>query len=232
MDDTEDDPIIIDGEIEGEVVEVNFTEFQEGMKKFQDAIPGLVQAVQDTFANITKNMNRWLGDISKAIVRAHIERTTGISMTRQAIEKRRDSVMAGKVLAKRKGPSGKKPSFICPKHKGVLIFSQINQLWECPEPGCYQTRLPEIDRKEANVVKSPPKFIGRQDDDGDLHWYMNFPDEGILIELKFDSTSEWVAGKGVIVGIEAKNYDLYDKDNNKISLSDLVGSGADVRDSA
>lgn len=135
------------------------------------------------------------------------------------------AVKAARVKAEKNGQSKKrKPKFICPKHREAMVFSPDKQVWYCATAGCYESRMPEIDRTETHLVKSAPRLIGRQDEDGDVHWYLNFPDEGLMIEAPFidvDVTMSPVTGTASFTW-DIKDYVTFDAKGKEVDLTQPV----------
>ncbi|AZS07961.1 hypothetical protein SEA_KABOCHA_115 [Gordonia phage Kabocha] len=143
---------------------------------------------------VTPVMNKLRDDMAKAakslapVGEVLFWNARGVDISEEAIEKRRVTIMAVKasrVKDEKNGVRKRKPKFICPKHREPMVFSPDKQVWYCGTAGCYESRMPEIDRTEIHLVKSAPRLVGKQDEDGDVHWYVNFPDEGIMIEVPF-----------------------------------------------
>lgn len=135
------------------------------------------------------------------------------------------AVKAARVKASKNASAKKrKPKFICPKHREAMVFSADKQVWYCATPGCYESRMPEIDRTETHLVKSTPRLVGRQDEDGDVHWYLNFPDEGLMIEAPFrsvDVTTDPATGKASFTW-EIKDFVTFDAKGKEVDLTEAV----------
>lgn len=204
--------------------------FAELGKAFNKAAEPYVKAYHSIAKTMNDIGNQWAdSDLQLAVERMNRQATTGIPMDLDSIAERELGIMAakaGRVIAKKKaiaprGPS-KRPAFVCPTHKSRLVFSSLNQVWECPEPGCKTTKLPAMDRNDTNIIKSTPRFIGKQDSDGDIHWYINFVAEGILIELPFGVTSEAVLmGDKIEVSIVSEDFAIFNTQGKQIKLTEL-----------
>ncbi|QZE10881.1 hypothetical protein SEA_CHISANAKITSUNE_113 [Gordonia phage ChisanaKitsune] len=157
------------------------------LAEIKDAIKAMQPAMQklhDDFADMAKAV--------KPVMEKMVWTARGVDVSNEAIEKRRVTIMAVKasrVKDEKNGVRKRKPKFICPKHREPMVFSSDKQVWYCGIAGCYESRMPEIDRTEIHLVKSTPRLVGKQDEDGDVHWYINFPDEGLMIEAPFKDAS-------------------------------------------
>ncbi|AKL88377.1 hypothetical protein BH789_gp096 [Gordonia phage GMA6] len=115
----------------------------------------------------------------------------------------------------------REPRFMCPDHRERLVFSKLNQVWECPSPGCNKRKLPSMDRTDTTIIKSAPRVVGRQDEDGDIHWYLNFMEENIMVELPFQSTGATAEGSSVSVTYTTDDQAVFGPKGEKIDLGQL-----------
>lgn len=182
----------------------------------------------EAFKNVSVAVNGVAGmyaenDLELALERIKIQEETNIPMDLESIHDREIIIMA-RVLAKKKtmptGPS-KRPAFMCPTHTRRLVFSSLNQVWECPEAGCRHSKLPAMDRNETNIIKSAPRLIGKRDEDGDVHWYINYTEEGVLIELPFQMTSQARLGDQVSVSINTSDFVIFDKNGKHLTVQEM-----------
>ena len=174
----------------------------------QAAIDSLLLSIADMATSVNsvgktaKDFSRAVGKTLRAVERQGIERQTSIPMDQDSINLRsinvaqrarpvkRRPVLAGATKATGLVPAtpSREPRFMCPEHKERLIFSKLNQVWECPTPGCMKKKSPMMDRTDTTLIKTTPSVVGRLDEDGDVHWYLSFPEENIIVEMPFSKT--------------------------------------------
>lgn len=201
----------------------------QGIKQFNELLADLPRQMENVAKQIGK-MNRSLGQLPIKMKRARLVKQLGADvMSEDSIMARRTgmAVKAKKATSLGDDTRKRQPKFMCPEHRERLVFSKLNQVWECPSPGCTKTKLPEMDRTETTIIKSEPRVICKVDEDGDQHWYLNYMDENIMIELPFSKATGAITATsngatGVMVSYETENVAMFDAQGNRVDLDKAV----------
>lgn len=227
-----------DGDSPGEIeIALDMTKVPEqmeaGMKQLGELLNKELPRMLENAAKQIGQMNKSLGQLPQKMKRARLARQYGAEMMSE------DSIMArrtGMALKAKKAETlggdtrKRQPKFMCPEHRERLVFSKLNQLWECPSPGCTKTKLPEMDRTDTSIIKSKPRIIGKLDSDGDMHWYLNYVDENIMIELPFSQTdgmSVFVVGgegRAIALTITTDNVALFNSEGKQVGITTMTAS--------
>lgn len=197
-----------------------------GMQQLGELINELPKQMEKA-AKAVGTFNRQLGQLPNKMKRARLVKQLGADvMSEDSIMARRTgmAVKAKKATSLGDDTRKREPRFMCPEHRERLVFSKLNQVWECPSPGCTKTKLPEMDRTETTIIKTEPRVICELDEDGDSHWYLNFMDENIMVKLPFKNTSGMLSGTpgGIVLNYETNNVVVFDNQGNKVELSSLA----------
>ena len=107
--------------------------------------------------------------------------------------------MKKRVIAKRSGDGKKrKPTFICSAHPKPLPMSYDAEKarWVCTDEGCVQTRRPQQDPDTVMSIRSKPQLVIKEDEDGDLHPHLFWPDYNIMVAIPFSDSAVLTGNNG------------------------------------
>ena len=108
------------------------------------------------------------------------------------------SSLKKRVIAKKRTSEVRKPRFICSAHPSPLpmVYNAERARWVCSDPNCVQTRRPHQDPGEVMSIRSTPKLVLREDEDGDIHAFLFWQDFNIMVSVPYANSRTLPSNNG------------------------------------